>query len=445
MKHFKNIIIGFGKAGKTLAGSFTRHGEEVLLIEKDPMMYGGTCINIACLPTKNLVINSQRNVPYKRAFETKEILTSKLRMKNYHKVADQDLATVLDATAEFIDDKTIKVTDKSGTEEITFDRLFINTGSESNLPDIPGLALSNRIFTSTELLAQKEQIQNLVILGGGPIGLEFASMYANFGSKVTVIEPMSNILNRFEPEIAITAKTDMEADGVNFMLQSTLTKIEETVTSLNLTIDRNGESQVITADAILVAVGRHPNTNSLHLERTNLKVGKKGEIKVNEKLETNIAGIYAMGDVAGSLQFTYISLDDWRIMDNQLFGDYTRTKNNRPVFANSMFIKPAISSVGFTESELKDSGKEYQVLTMSAASVPKAQVIGNPRGGYKVMINPKTHDILGATIYAEESYETINIIALAMQHHLKSEDLRDQIYAHPTMTEALNDLFNLEK
>ncbi|OQR18742.1 FAD-dependent oxidoreductase [Ligilactobacillus salivarius] len=441
MRHFKNIIIGFGKAGKTLAGSLTSHGEEVLLIEKDPMMYGGTCINIACLPTKNLVINSQRGVKYEEAFETKEAMTAKLRNKNYHKVADQDLATVLDATAEFLDDKTIKVTDESGTEELTFDRLFINTGAESNVPNIDGLKIDDKIFTSTEMLAKKELAKNLVILGGGPIGLEFASMYAGFGSKVTVIEPMPSILGRFEPEIAQAAKADMEADGVTFMLKSSLTKVEETEAGLNLTVETEDGVKDLQADVMLVSVGRHPATAALHLEKTSLEVGQRGEIVVNDKLETSVPNIYAMGDVAGCLQFTYISLDDWRIVDNQLFGDKTRTKKNRPVFANSIFIKPAISSAGLTESELKAQGKAYKVLTMPAAGVPKAQVIGNPRGAYKALIDPETHEILGATIYAEEAYETINVITLAMQNHLKAEDLRDQIYAHPTMTEALNDLF----
>ena len=291
------------------------------------------------------------------------------------------------------------------------------------------------------MLAKKELAKNLVILGGGPIGLEFASMYAGFGSKVTVIEPMPSILGRFEPEIAQAAKADMEADGVTFMLKSSLTKVEETEAGLNLTVETEDGVKDLQADVMLVSVGRHPATAALHLEKTSLEVGQRGEIVVNDKLETSVPNIYAMGDVAGSLQFTYISLDDWRIMDIQLFGDNTRTKKNSPVFAISFFIKPAISSAWLTESELKAQGKAYKVLTMPAAGVPKAQVIGNPRGSYKALIDPETHEILGATIYAEEAYETINVITLAMQHHLKAEDLRDQIYAHPTMTEALNDLF----
>lgn len=248
------------------------------------MMYGGTCINIACLPTKNLVINSQRGVKYEEAFETKEAMTAKLRNKNYHKIADQDLATVLDASAEFIDDKTIKVTDESGTEELTFDRLFINTGAESNVPNIDGLKIDDKIFTSTEMLAKKELAKNLVILGGGPIGLEFASMYAGFGSKVTVIEPMPSILGRFEPEIAQAAKADMEADGVTFMLKS-LTKVEETEAGLNLTVETEDGVKDLQADVMLVSVGRHPATAALHLEKPVLKLAKEAKLSLTISLK----------------------------------------------------------------------------------------------------------------------------------------------------------------
>lgn len=441
MRHFQNIIIGFGKAGKTLAGSLTQHGQEVLLIERDPQIYGGTCINVACLPTKNLVINAQRGVGYEEAFATKQALTSKLRTKNYHKVADQELATVLDATAEFVDNQTIRVTDESGSEELTFDRLFINTGATSKVPNIPGVALGQRIFASTELLAQPKQVQHLAILGAGPIGLEFASMYANFGSQVTVINRHSGILGQFEPEVAAAAQADLEADGVTFLHGRQLTKVTETAEGLTLTVAGPSGEEALTADGLLLAVGRQPNTAALHLERTDLQVGERGEIVVNDRLETNVPGIYALGDVNGGPQFTFISLDDWRILNNQFFGDQTRTRANRPVYAKTVFLKPAISTVGATEAQLQAAGKDYRVLAMPAAAVPKTQVIGNPRGYYKALVDPTSHQILGATIYAEEAYETINLITLAIQHRLPAEALRDQIYTHPTMTEALNDLF----
>ncbi|ANZ60567.1 pyridine nucleotide-disulfide oxidoreductase [Secundilactobacillus paracollinoides] len=442
MRHFTNIIIGFGKAGKTLAGTLVQHGQDVLVIEKDAMMYGGTCINVACLPTKNMIINSHNGEDYADAFAAKNKLTSMLRNKNYHKVADQETATVLNADAEFLDDHTLQVTDDSGTETLTADRIFINTGSTPILPNIAGLNDSQRVFTSKTLLDQSQQTKRLAILGSGPIGLEFASMYAQFGSDVTVIGQTPAILERYEPEIATAAKADLETDGVSFLLNAQLTKVADTATGLSLTVTTETGSQTIDADALLVATGRRANTDDLHLERTHIETGSRGEIAVNDTLETSVANVYALGDVAGSPQFTYVSLDDWRIMANQLFGDKTRTRTNRPIFANTIFLNPAISSVGQTEVQLKAAGTPYQVLKMATAGVPKAQVIGNPRGSYKALIDPETHQILGVTIYAEEAYETINVIAVAMQNHLPAEVLRDQIYTHPTMTEALNDLFN---
>lgn len=441
MKHFNNIIIGFGKAGKTLAGTLARHGEEVLIIEKDSNMYGGTCINVACLPTKNMIINAHQGIEYEIALKNKNALTAKLRNKNYHKVADLTEVTVLTATAEFLDDHTLQVSDKSGHETLTADRIFINTGATPIWPDIDGLLASKNVYSSTDLLAKDKQLKKLVILGSGPIGLEFASMYAQFGSHVTIIDKSSMILSQFEPEIAQQAKNDLEEDGVSFLLESNLTGVTDTLNGVTLTVKTPNGIKKIQADGLLVATGRKANVTDLHLERTRIKTGIHGEILVNDTLETDVKHVYALGDVAGGPQFTYISLDDWRIMANQLYGDKTRSRLNRPVFANTVFLNPAISSVGKTESQLKEAGVDYKVLNMQTASVPKAQVIGNPRGSYKALIDPHTHQILGTTIYAEESFETINIISLAMQNHLSAKTLRDQIYTHPTMTEALNDLF----
>ncbi|WP_367292242.1 FAD-dependent oxidoreductase [Leuconostoc mesenteroides] len=441
MKHFNNIIIGFGKAGKTLAVTLAKHGEEVLLIEKDPKMYGGTCINVACLPTKNMIINAHRGIKYEAALKKKNDLTAKLRNKNYHKVSDLPGVTVLTATAEFLDDHTLQVSDNSGQETLQVDRIFINTGATSVWPNIDGLLNSKNVYSSTDLLAKDKQLKELVILGSGPIGLEFASMYTQFGSHVTIIDKSSKILGKFEPEIAEQAKNDLEEDGISFLLESNLIDVSDTLNELALTVNTPSGVKKLQADGLLVATGRKANVADLHLERTSIKTGSHGEILVNDTLETNVKNIYALGDVAGSSQFTYISLDDWRIMANHLYGDKTRSRLNRPVFASTVFLNPAISSVGQTEAQLKEAGIPYKVLQMPTSSVPKSQVIGNPRGGYKALVDPHTHQILGTTIYAEESFETINIISVAMQNHLSAESLRDQIYTHPTMTEVLNDLF----
>lgn len=341
-----------------------------------------------------------------------------------------------------MDDHTVRVSDNSGQETLTADRIFINTGATPIWPNIDGLLASKHVYSSTDLLVKDKQLKELVILGSGPIGLEFASMYAQFGSHVTIVDKSSKILGHFEPEIAEQAKNDLEEDGVSFLLESNLTGVNDTLNGVTLTISTPKGIKNIQADGLLVATGRKANVTDLHLERTSIRTGSHGEILVNDILETDAKDVYALGDVTGGPQFTYISLDDWRIMANHLYGDKTRSRLNRPVFANTIFLNPAISSVGKTEVQLNEAGIDYKVLKMPAASVPKTQVIGNPRGSYKALIDLQTHQILGTTIYAEESFETINIISLAMQNHLSAETLRDQIYTHPTMTEALNDLFD---
>lgn len=441
MRHFENIIIGFGKAGKTLAASLASHGHEVLVIEKDNQMYGGTCINVACLPTKNLIINAQKGVNYEQAFEIKNQMTAKLRNKNYHKVADLKAATVLTADAEFLDDQTIQVTDDSGAEKLTADRIFINTGSTPIIPDIDGIHESKHVFASREMLDQQQLAQKLVVLGSGPIGLEFASMYAKFGSQVRVLSNGMQILAREEPEVAEMALADLQTDGIDFAFESQLTKVEDTATGVQLTYQQAGKEHVEQADALLVATGRRPNIDDLHLERTTIELGDRSEILVDDQLKTNVDHVWALGDVNGGPQFTYISLDDFRIVNNQLLGDQTRTLANRPVYPHTTFLNPAIASIGLTQAQAETQGVNHQVITMAAAGVPKANVIGNPRGMYKAVIDPDTNEILGMTIYAEEAYETINLISLAMQQHIPATVLRDQIYSHPTMTEALNDLF----
>lgn len=441
MKHFENVIIGFGKAGKTLAGSLAKHGQEVLVIEKDAQMYGGTCINVACLPTKNMIINAQRGVDYEKSLAIKNQLTSKLRNANYHKIADLDLVTVLNATASFIDNQTIEVTDESGREKITADKFFINTGSTPIIPAIDGIDSSRHVYTSREMLDADHQTQKLTILGSGPIGLEFASMYQQFGSAVTVLGHSDRILKNIDENIASMVEQDLISDGIDLKLKADLMQVNDTDDGVQLIYQQNGEKKVVDADALLVATGRRPNTDGLGLENTTIKIGSHGEILTNDILQTNVDHIWALGDVNGGPKFTYISLDDYRIVNNQLFGSKNKTLANRPVYSTTTFLNPSISTIGMTASQAALSGKSIKVLTLSAGAIPKAKVIGDDRGYLQAIVDNDSDEILGATIYAEESYETINLIALAMQTHTPATILRDQIYAHPTMTESFNDLF----
>ena len=437
MKNVKNIIIGFGKGGKTLAKFLAQKGEEVLVVEKSDKMYGGTCINIACLPSKRLIIEAGNGVDFVDAVNGKNDMTSMLRNKNYHMLADEENVTVLDGTAKFMNNHEIAVTTVNGQiEEFHGDRIFINTGALPVMLPIPGLMESNAILDSTAAMDQTNLPKKLVIIGAGYIGLEFASMFAEYGSEVTVLDLHDNFLPREDDDIAVEIKHDLENSGVKFELGVKISRIDDHT----VYYEKDGVTTTTVADRILVATGRKPNTEDLGIENTDIELNDRGTIMVDDYLRTNVENVWAIGDVKGGPQFTYISLDDFRIIFDQLYGKGERKVSDRKLVPYSVFTTPALSRVGLNEVEAKNKGIEYKLFKLAATSIPKAKVIGNTRGMYKILVNPDTEEILGATIYGEESYEVINLIALVMKAKLPYTMLRDQIYTHPTMSEALNDV-----
>ena len=441
MQEFKNIIIGFGKGGKTLAKNLAAKGESVLVVEKSKKMYGGTCINIACLPSKNLIINAQRGIKFEDAVKQKNEMTTALRNKNYHMVADEETATVLDGTAKFIDNHTIEIVLDSGEKtKIKGERIFINTGATPIIPQIKGLKESKYILDSTAAMDQNSLPNELVILGAGYIGMEFASMFARYGAKVTVLDTNEKFLKREDDDISEMLFNDLSQDGIEFKLGAKVVEVKDLSDKVEIIYEINGKKQTVKADKLLVATGRKPVTEGLGLENTDIELDERGAIKVDDYLRTTAENVWAIGDVKGGPQFTYISLDDFRIIFDQLYGKGKRKVSDRNLVPYSVFITPALSRVGLNEVEAKNSKIEYKLFKLAATSIPKAKVIGNTRGMYKILVNPDTKEILGATIYGEESYEVINLIALAMKAKLPYTMLRDQIYTHPTMSEALNDV-----
>lgn len=449
MQEFKNIIIGFGKGGKTLAKNLAAKGESVLVVEKSKKMYGGTCINIACLPSKNLIINAQRGIKFEDAVKQKDEMTTALRNKNYHMVADEETATVLDGTAKFVDNHTIEIVLDSGEKtKIKGERIFINTGATPIIPQVKGLKESKYILDSTAAMDQNSLPNELVILGAGYIGMEFASMFARYGAKVTVLDTNEKFLKREDDDISEMIFNDLSQDGIEFNLGVKVVEVRDLSDKVEIVYEINGQKRTVKADKLLVATGRKPVTEGLGLENTDIKLDERGAIKVDDYLRTTAENVWAIGDVKGGPQFTYISLDDFRIIFDQLYGkgfDQLYGKGERKVSDRksvpySVFTTPALSRVGLNEVEAKNKGIEYKLFKLAATSIPKAKVIGNTRGMYKILVNPDTEEILGATIYGEESYEVINLIALAMKAKLPYTLLRDQIYTHPTMTEALNDV-----
>lgn len=441
MQEFKNIIIGFGKGGKTLAKNLAAKGESVLVVEKSKKMYGGTCINIACLPSKNLIINAQRGIKFEDAVKQKDEMTTALRNKNYHMVADEETATVLDGTAKFVDNHTIEIVLDSGEKtKIKGERIFINTGATPIIPQVKGLKESKYILDSTAAMDQNSLPNELVILGAGYIGMEFASMFARYGAKVTVLDTNKKFLKREDDDISEMIFNDLSQDGIEFNLGVKVVEVRDLSDKVEIVYEINGQKRTVKADKLLVATGRKPVTEGLGLENTDIKLDERGAIKVDDYLRTTAENVWAIGDVKGGPQFTYISLDDFRIIFDQLYGKGERKVSDRKLVPYSVFTTPALSRVGLNEVEAKNKGIEYKLFKLAATSIPKAKVIGNTRGMYKILVNPDTEEILGATIYGEESYEVINLIALVMKAKLPYTMLRDQIYTHPTISEALNDV-----
>ena len=442
METIKHIIIGFGKGGKTLAKFLAQKGEEVLVIEKSNKMYGGTCINIACLPSKRLIIEAANGVSYVDAVNGKNEMTAQLREKNYHMLADEKTVTVLDGEAHFIADHEIEVKLPNGKKaQYKGDRIFINTGAVPVMLPIPGLKESKYILDSTQAMDEKKMPKNLTIIGAGYIGLEFASMFAKYGSKVTVLDHNKEFLAREDEDISNAVRKDMEDAGIKFELGADIEKITDETSNAKITYQINEERKTISADRILVATGRKPNTENLGLENTAIETTDRGAIKVDDFLRTTVDNVWAIGDVKGGLQFTYISLDDFRIIKDQLFGTGARMVSDRKVVPYSVFISPALSQVGLNEKQANRLGKEYKLFKLPVTAIPKAKVAKDNRGLFKALVDPETEKILGATLYGIESYELINMISLAMKAHLSYAVLRDQIYTHPTMSEAFNDLF----
>lgn len=445
---FDTIVIGFGKAGKTLAAKLAKQGEKVALIEKDARMYGGTCINVGCIPSKRLVMEAElapahdfeaQSEYYHVAVQEKKKLTAALRMANYNKLIDAGVQ-VINGTVSFLDGKTIEVKGAHDTVQIlSASKFIINTGARPIIPAVPGVENNRFVFTSETMMENETLPLRLTIIGGGYIGLEFASMYARFGSKVTILQHSSVFLPKEDRDMAEAVENVLKSYGVSVITGAGLKEIKEGTAVYT----KNGEEDTLDGDAILLATGRGPNTEGLHAERAGVELTKRGAVVTDKHLRTTAENIWAAGDVCGNLQFTYISLDDSRIILSDMQGDGSRTTENRGAFAYSVFMEPSFSRAGLSEKEAADKGLNYRVVRMNTDMIPKAKVLRKTTGMLKAVIDKDSGKIFGAALFCPESYEIINMVKLAMDHDLDYTVLRDFIYTHPTMSEGLNDLFAL--
>lgn len=450
VQKFDAMIIGFGKGGKTLAGHLANQGQKVVLVEKSSKMYGGTCINVACIPTKSLENDSSQirresierfdvqREKYAESVEKKNTLITALRKANFDKLNNHPNVTVLTGMASFVDEYTVDVElVDGGVETLKADKIYINTGAKPSMPPIKGLAESRFVYSNETLMELKELPQEFVIIGGGFIGLEFASIYSGFGSKVTVLNAGSQILRGEDADDVEAVMELFVKKGIKIL--NNVKVLEVTDADANTTVvyeDISGIHEV-NANGVLVATGRVANVEGLQVEKAGIELTERGFIKVNDKLQTTKPHIYVLGDVNGGPQFTYISLDDYRVIVNE-----NRTTGDRKNVPSALFIDPTYASVGMNVTQAKEAGYEVLVAKMPVMMIPRAKQIGRTDGFLKVIIDKNTEHILGARFLAEEGSELIHMIQLAIQTKISYTQLRDNIYAHPTMIEAFNELFS---
>ena len=348
--------------------------------------------------------------------------------------------------ASFTSPNTVKVVLPDEEIELQGKEIFINTGATSIIPAIDGVKESKHVYTSTNLLDLDILPRHLIIVGGGYIGLEFASMYAEFGSKVTILEGGSAFIPREDRDIADSVRKVLEKKGIEIRLNARAQSIHDTADGVTLTYTNTADDIpcFVEGDAILLATGRKPMIEGLNLQAAGIKVDAHGAIITDVHLHTTTPHIWAMGDVKGGPQFTYVSLDDFRIIRNKLFGDKERTTEDRDPIAYSVFIDPPLAHVGLTEDEAIKRGYSFKVSRLPATAVARARTLQQTDGMLKAIIDTHTGRIMGCTLFCAEASEIINIVNIAMKTGQHYSFLRDFIFTHPSMSEVLNQLFTFD-
>ena len=443
------MVIGWGKGGKTLAGTVARAGQRVAIIEASEQMYGGTCINIGCVPTKALIHDADIRPGggfdpgyFDTAVQRRDKLTAAMRAKNFSMLDDLDSVMTITGHASFIGPRRIRVSAGEETLELGAKRIIINTGAVPAIPDLDGARVGGRIHDSTTL-QHAPLPKSLVVLGGGYVGTEFASMFAHFGSKVTVLDRGARALKKEDPDVAAEVLGSLVDVGVEVRTGASVQRIEQDADTARVYYEQDGQVHDIEADAVLIALGRTPNTDGLKLEAAGIETTASGAIKVDEHLATTAEGVYAVGDVNGGPQFTYVSLDDNRIVSDAILGSGRRSTADRIGVPYTIFTTPPLARVGLSEQAARSQDLAIKVAVKKVAEIaamPRPKIVGDARGIIKFVIDAETDLVLGAALMHVDSQEVINLVALAMRQGVTSATLRDSIYTHPSSTEALNEV-----
>lgn len=453
--HYDAIVIGSGQGGNPLAMELGKAGKRTALIERKHV--GGTCINEGCTPTKTMVASgrvaylARRAADYgvqtgpvsidlKRVRQRKRDIVTNFRNRREQRIADTQNLELIRAEARFSAPKTLIVHMKSGEQrELSGDRIFINAGTRASHPKLDGL--DSVPFLDNESIMELDATPNhLMILGGGYIGLEFGQLFRRFGSHVTIVQASGQLLNREDSDVAEEVRKILREDGVEVLVNARAKRVAQVGQGIRLYVEVGDQTTTIDGSHLLVATGRTPNSDTLNLSVAGVRTDERGFIAVNERLETNVDGIYALGDIKGGPAFTHISYDDFRILRANLLERKSASTMSRQV-PYCLFIDPQLGRIGMTENEARMRGCQVRVAKLPMTSVARALEVDETRGFMKAIVDGETNQILGAAVLGIEGGEIMSVMETAMMGKLPYTALRDATFAHPTLAESLNNLF----
>jgi pyruvate/2-oxoglutarate dehydrogenase complex dihydrolipoamide dehydrogenase (E3) component len=448
------LVIGSGSAGKWVAWEMAAAGQRTVVVER--RYIGGSCPNINCLPSKTEITSAKIADLVRRAssFGT-DVTSARINMPNvlarkrkmvegevafHQKKYRETGAELIMGEARFVAPKTVEVTlNGGGARRLSADKVFLNLGTRPSLPSVPGLA--DNAMTNIELLELDRVPEHMVVLGGGYVGLEFAQAYRRFGSRITLVERGRQLLGREDPDIADALLSLLTDEGIDVLLAAETLRVDGRKGDLRVVVRGGNNERTIAASDLLAALGRTPNTSGIGLDVAGVDIDARGYIVVNDRLETTATGVWALGECAGSPQFTHVSFDDFRVVrDNVILGGKSRSTRDRLV-PFCLYTEPPLARVGLNETQARERGITVRVATLPMTNVVRTETTDETRGFMKVLVAAERDDILGFTMFGADAGEVIAAVQTAMLAGLPYTALRDAILAHPTMAEGLNSLF----
>ena len=450
------IVVGAGQGGGPLASAFANAGRRTMLIEREHA--GGTCVNTGCTPTKTMIASgrvahlARRAADYGVHVGDISIDMERVRKRKrdmvemFHEGSESGITSTegldyLEGEARFVGDMTLEVAlNEGGSRTVTAGTIVLNVGERPRELAID-ISEGVTVLDSTSVMELGEVPDLLVVVGGGVIGVEFAQLFRRLGSEVTILQRGGKLLGGEDSEISDAVAKILTEDGITIEFDAIATALLRSGSGVDVVVERKDETRfTVKASHILAAAGRTPNTDSLNLAATGLDTDERGYLETDDRLETDVAGIYAIGDIRPGPKFTHISYDDYRIVKANLIDDGSRSVNDRPV-PYTVFMDPQLGRVGLSEQEAKEQGVPYRVAEMQMSSVARALETDETRGMMKAIVHAETQMILGAAVLGIEGGEVMSMIQIAMMGDLPYTTLRDGVFAHPNLSEALNSLF----